>query len=122
MPVSVFAETNIEKATKVESIQSKEEIASTEEMEYTQSELDEMEELDEIFDEYVEYSKEEKKKGIKGIQIDLPDYVAEQGKNEITALSTAILYEQEPNDRIKDANKLVDNSKIYGNIEDKDVL
>lgn len=79
---------------------------------------EEVYELESKIDEYIKESKENKEAGYVKPKLSVPKSVLEDEENEI---ETQVIYDEyEPNDTIKNADKLYLDEYVYGTIEDRD--
>ena len=110
LPMTAFAQANNE--------DNLDEIAEVEKIDDSGLTDDEVYELESKIDEYIKESKKNKEAGYVKPKLSVPKSVLEDEENEI---ETQVIYDEyEPNDTIKNADKLYLDEYVYGTIEDRD--
>lgn len=110
LPMTAFAQANNE--------DNLDEIAEFEKIDDSGLTDDEVYELESKIDEYIKESKKNKEAGYVKPKLSVPKSVLEDEENEI---ETQVIYDEyEPNDTIKNADKLYLDEYVYGTIEDRD--
>ena len=110
LPMTAFAQANNE--------DNLDEIAEVEKIDDSGLTDDEVYELESKIDEYIKESKKNKEAGYVKPKLSVPKSVLEDEENEI---ETQVIYDEyEPNDTIKNADKLHLDEYVYGTIEDRD--
>ena len=114
MPSTAFAQTN------EQSENMSEDTAVIEKIDDSGLTDEEFAELESKIDEYIAESKKNKEEGYIKPKLSIPRSVLKDDENEISTLATGDYNEYEPNDTMKNADRLYLDEYVYGTIEDRD--